>query len=261
MKIGIFYHKKKVPEERVLSLEAALVASGAFVRIFSDAEAIGEVDRLIVLGGDGAMLRAARRASLLGIPLFGINYGTIGFLTAFERGEEGEAVALALHASCDQEDRTMLEATVHGETCHCLNEIVFMRRIARGAEDGVIHIVVNIDDRSAGEFAADGLILATPTGSTAYSLSAGGSILTPGCGAFLLTPVNAFSLRSRPIVISDKSELSFTFPDGAIVHGDGEFLGELHRGEKLCVKKSARHATFLVKEKEDFFRHLTEKIN
>ena len=97
--------------------------------------------------------------------------------------------------------------------------------------------------------------------STAYSLSAGGSILTPECGAFLLTPVNAVSLRSRPIVLSDKSELTFSFPDGVIVHGDGAFLGELGCGDRVAVKKSSRRAIFLAKGKQDFFRHLTEKIN
>ncbi len=261
MKVGIYYHEKKVPEEGVRSLETLLAAAGAFPRRFSQAEDIGGVDRLIVLGGDGAMLRAARRASLLEIPLVGINYGTIGFLTEFERGEEREAAALVLDPACSCVERAMLEATVGGRAHHCLNEIAFMRRIAPDAEDGVIGVCVEIDASPAGKFSADGLILATPTGSTAYSLSAGGSILTPDCGAFLLTPVNAFSLRSRPIVLSDKSVLTFTFPDGAIVHGDGEFLGELKCGDRVTVKKSSRHAAFLSEGKQDFFRHLTEKIN
>ncbi len=261
MKIGICYHEKKVPLEEVHSLEAALSAAGAFVRIFSDVKGIADVDRLIVLGGDGAMLRAARKSSLLGIPLVGINYGTIGFLTEFDRGEEGDAVSLVLSEDCNFVRRSMLEANVRGKVCHCLNEIVFMRRIAPDTEDSVIRIGVTVDGTAAGEFNADGLILATPTGSTAYSLSAGGSILVPECGAFLLTPVNAFSLRSRPIVLSDKSELAFVFPNGAIIHGDGEFLGEAEPGDIVTVKKSSRHATFLVNGKQDFFRHLTEKIN
>ncbi len=261
MRIGIYYHEKKVPPEEIKSLEAQLRAAGAFVQTFTEAEKIGEADRLIVLGGDGAMLRAARRASLLGIPLVGVNYGSIGFLTEFGRGEEEQAAALVLSENCNRVERAMLEATVCGNTFHCLNEIAFMRGIAPEAEDGVIRVRVDIDGSPAGEFTADGLILATPTGSTAYSLSAGGSILTPECGAFILTPVNAFSLRSRPIVLSDKSELTFAFPDGVIVHGDGEFLGKLGRGDTVAVKKSSRHATFLAKGKQDFFRHLTEKIN
>ncbi len=261
MTVGIYYHEQKVPEKEVKALEALLSAAGAFVRAFSVAEEIADVDRLVVLGGDGAMLRAARRASEIGIPIVGVNYGTIGFLTEFERGEEALAAALVLDENCGRTERTMLEADLCGTVRHCLNEVAFMRRIAPGIKDGVIRIAVEIDGLPAGEFTADGLILATPTGSTAYSLSAGGSILTPECGAFLLTPVNAFSLRSRPIVLSDRSALTFSFPDGAIAHADGEFLGELGFGGAVTVKKSLRHATFLAKEKQDFFRHLTEKIN
>ena len=261
MKIGIYCHKNKVPENRVRALEAMLAQAGVFARTFINADEICEVDRLIVLGGDGAMLRAARRASLLNIPLVGINYGTLGFLAEFERGEEEGAVKLALDPCCDCVERTMLQAEVSGNSFCCLNEIAFMRPISPDAEDGVIRIGVTVDGSPAGDFTADGLILATPTGSTAYSLSAGGSILTPECGALLLTPVNAFSLRSRPIVLSDKSELLFTFMSGAIAHGDGEFLGELKRGDTVAVKKSSRHAVFLSEGKQDFFRRLTEKIN
>lgn len=260
MKVGILYHKNTVPEEAVLKIER-LLGSVPSVRFCSEEEISG-IDRLIVLGGDGAMLRAARRASALDIPLVGINYGTLGFLTEFERGEETDAVSLLLDEHCACVKRSMLEACVGGTPFYCLNEIAFMRRIAEDAEDGVVRIGVTVDGIQAGEFTADGLILSTPTGSTAYSLSAGGSILTPDCEGFLLTPVNAFSLRSRPIVCPDKSVFSFTFPEGILaVHGDGKFLGEVRCGDTVKVRKSVRFATFLAKDKHDFFRRLTEKIN
>ncbi len=262
MKIGIFYHEKKIPAGAVERLEKELSVSGAQVFRFCGEQEIGGIDRLVVLGGDGAMLRAARQCSKSGIPLVGVNYGTIGFLTEFERGEEAQAASLALDLHCGLIARTMLEAVYGGKSEHCLNEVAFLRRIAPDAADEVVHIRVNIGGSSAGEFRADGLILSTPTGSTAYSLSAGGSILTPECAAFLLTPVNAFSLRSRPIVCSDGSTLSFSFPTGVVeMYGDGEFLGELHGGEEVTVKKSERHAVFMTKGRQDFFRRLTEKIN
>lgn len=261
MKIGIFYHEQKIPAAPIQALRSRLTAAGASVSLFCGEEEIAGIDRLIVLGGDGAMLRAARRCSELGVPLVGVNYGTIGFLTQFERGEEEQAAALVLDEKCACTARTMLRAEVCGKSCLCLNEITFLRRVAPQTEDGVVHIHVQIDGTSAGEFTADGLIFATPTGSTAYSLSAGGNILTPECGAFLLTPVNSFSLRSRPIVLSDKSKLLFTFPDGVVVHGDGKYLGEAKAGESVCVRKAERHALFLERGKQDFFRRLTEKIN
>lgn len=258
MKVGIFYHTKKVAPQ----------AARAFATRFEDAvlfsseEEIGGVDRLVVLGGDGAVLRAARRASALGIPLVGVNFGTLGFLTEFSKEEADEAAALVSDAHCDVIRRAMLEAEVCGKTAHLLNELALMRRIAPDSEESVIRILAAIDGKQAGEFVADGLIVATPTGSTAYSLSAGGSVLTPDSENFLLTPVNAFSMRSRPIVCSDKSELAFSFPgNGAVVvHGDGEFLGEIGRGETVKVRRSSRAALFLTRDKTDFFRRLTEKI-
>lgn len=260
MKVGILYHKNTVPQEAVCKIVQLLGSVPS--ACFCSEEEIEGIDRLIVLGGDGAMLRAARRASALDVPLVGVNYGTVGFLTEFERGEEEAAVRLALDDGCALVRRVMLEAQVKGTSFYCLNEIAFMRRIAEDAEDGVVRIGVTVDGIQAGEFVADGLILCTPTGSTAYSLSAGGSILTPDCEGFLLTPVNAFSLRSRPIVCSDKSVFSFAFPEGTLaVHGDGKLLGEVHSGDVVTVKKSRRFATFLAKDRHDFFRRLTEKIN
>lgn len=262
MKVGIFYHEKKVSPDTLDRLRTLLAGMGTFCVFFSREEEIGGVDRLIVLGGDGGVLRAARRSSLLNIPLVGINYGTLGFLTEFERGEEEQAARLVTEERCLILRRSMLEVWVRGKQHCCLNELTLLRRIAPDAEDGVVCIRVNMDGSPAGEFLADGLIIATPTGSTAYSLSAGGSILTPDCPALILTPVNAFSLRSRPIVCSDTSVLSFTVPEGRVeLHGDGKFLGELSAGEEITVKKSDRCALFLTRGKRDFFRRLTEKIN
>lgn len=260
MRIGIFYHEEKVERSVVEELEELF---GGQAVAFTEEEQISKVDRLVVLGGDGAVLRAARRASEKNIPLVGVNYGTVGFLTEFERGETAAVAELVLNENCDTIKRAMLEVEHAGLRAYCLNELALMRRIAPDSVDGVVRIRVNIDGSPAGEFGADGLIVSTPTGSTAYSLSAGGSILTPDCEAFLLTPVCAFSMKSRPIICSDKSELTFTFPENhaIVLHGDGKFLGEVGKGDLVTVRKSQRSATFLTKGKNDFFRRLTEKIN
>lgn len=262
MKIGVFFHKTQADLGDAALLRDALRRAGAEVEIFGDEEAIPSVDRLIVLGGDGTVLRAARRAAAEGIPLFGINYGHTGFLTEFERGETEEAVALALSSSCDRIERSMLEVEFNGEKTDCLNECSLLRGVSADDENKVAKVSVRIDGSEAGEIVADGIIVATPTGSTAYSLSAGGSIMTPECDTFMLTPVCAFSMKSRPIVYSASSVLSFGLPAGhhLLLYGDGKFLGNVKSGDTVRVRKADRRATFLTRDKKSYFLRITEKI-
>ena len=157
----------------------------------------------------------------------------------------------------------MLEVDLNGMRSHCLNELSMLRPVTEAGENRVIKISIAIDGSSAGEIVADGLIVTTPTGSTAYSLSAGGCIMTPDVESFLLTPVCAFSMRSRPIACSDRSAISFAVEQGTelMLFGDGAFLGSAGAGDKLTVRKSERFATFLTRDKRGFFRRLTGKIN
>ena len=262
MKVGIFYHIARVEPDAVKKARDLLVARGASVKIFFAADDIQGVDRLVVFGGDGSILHAAKRASVLGIPIVAVNYGTIGFLAEFERGQIDELVDLVLDENATILHRAGLEISFRGLNYFCLNELTIMREVSPASQSGTSHVFVSINGHDAGEFNADGLIVATPTGSTAYSLAAGGSILTPDCEAFILTPICSFSLRGRPIVCSGKSEFSFRFPKGGdlVLHGDGVCIGEVDENDVVTVKKSKRSALFLTKEKNDFFRHLTEKI-
>lgn len=261
MKVGVFFNQTQADLSSAKNLLALLAQKGAETALFSREEDIGDVDRLIVLGGDGTVLRAARRAAELNIPLLGVNYGHIGFLTEFERDETEEAAALALSLECDHLVRAMLEVELNGVRAFCLNECSLQRRITP-SENKVVKICVQIDGSDAGDIVADGIIVATPTGSSAYSLSAGGSILTPECEAFSLTPVCAISLRSRPIVYSSSAELSFSVPEGdLLLYGDGKYLGEVRAGDVVLVRKAKRSATFLTRNKKGYFLKITEKIN
>ncbi len=262
MKIGIFFHKSQVDASCAESLRLALVQGGAEVTVYSEEDAFFDVDRLIVLGGDGTVLKAARRASECGVPLFGINYGHTGFLTEFERDETEKAVELALAPTCGTVERAMLEVELNGTKTVCLNECSLLRSISPQDENKVVRIGVQIDGSDAGEIVADGIIVATPTGSTAYSLSAGGCIMTPSCETFMLTPVCAFSMKSRPIVYSSSATLSFSIPAGhsLLLYGDGKYLGEVGKGDKVTVKKARRSATFLTRN-GSYFLKITEKIN
>lgn len=262
MKIGIYYNNTQTDRSLAENLACAVRRKHCETVIFSDIQSIGEVDRLIVLGGDGTVLRAARRASKLSIPLFGVNYGRLGFLTEFEREETMLAAELAAQEDCALLQRSMLEVDLNGTITTCLNEVSLLRGIAQDRDNKAVKFTVTIDGSRAGDFTADGLIVTTPTGSTAYSLSAGGSIMTPECETFQLTPVCSSSMRSRPIAYPDKSVLRFTLPDEKIyLHGDGIFLGTAGHDDALTVRKSLRKATFLTRSKNEYFRRLTEKIN
>lgn len=263
MNIGIFYNKLQVGYEAADRLADKINAMGGEARIFSDLEQVKDVDRLIVLGGDGTMLHAARRASELEIKLVGINYGHLGFLTEFECGEEDGAMALALDSACPLLERTILEVDFNGKKSHCLNELSLLRGVGADCDNKAVKISVTIDGSAAGVFNADGLIVTTPTGSTAYSLSAGGSIMMPECATFQLTPVCSFSLRSRPIAYPDCYELQIFLPKSSklILCGDGSYLGEASGGDSIKVRKAVRSAVFLTRNKHDCFRRITEKIN
>ena len=263
MIIGIFYNEKQADPSVATELKAALRKGGSDAVIMTDEEEIRGIDRLIVLGGDGTILRAARRAAIQSVPLFGVNFGRIGFLTEFERDELSAAVDLALSPDCDVLERAMLGIDWNGNRIDCLNECSLLRGVSPQEENKVVTIGVRIDGSEAGEVTADGLIVSTPTGSTAYSLSAGGSIMAPDCDTFMLTPVCAFSLKSRPIVYPSSSELTFSIraPHRLLLYGDGRFLGVVGENDSLIVRKASRSAVFLTANKKGYFRRITEKIN
>lgn len=263
MKIGIYYNPMQTSKEVAAAFAARISVLGGEASVFAEAgQAVG-CDRIVVLGGDGTILHAARFASEWNIPLMGVNFGRLGFLAEFDRNEMENAAMLAVDENCPVMERSMLEVSLNGNRSYCLNELSILRETRAGACGRTTRISVTIDGSRAGDFNADGLIISTPTGSTAYSLSAGGSIMTPDCNTFQLTPVCAFSLKSRPIAYPDRCELRIILPEERklVLNGDGIFLGELMQCDELIVRKSSRKATFLTRNKNEYFRRLTQKIN
>ncbi len=263
MKIGICYNRIQAEPSAPRDLAEKIVAAGVESVVLEEDAPLCGVDRLVVLGGDGTVLRAAKRAAECGVPLVGVNYGRLGFLTEFERGEEDALISFLLSDRCEKIERTMLDVDLNGNKVCCLNELALLRGVSPERANRVEKISVTIDGADAGDFVADGLIVATPTGSTAYSLSAGGCIMTPDCKTFLLTPVCAFSLKSRPITYSDDGVLRFALAenDMLMAYGDGVFLGQIGMGDRVTVRRSSRCAVFLTRGKNAFFRRLTQKIN
>lgn len=262
MKVGVYFNANRIEASVAEEIAGLAKALNADAEIFSDLSRICGIDRLIVLGGDGTMLHAAKRASELSVPILGINYGRVGFLTEFEREEGEQAVRLAVGGG-EIVRRSLIEVSFHGNKTNCLNECALLHSVSPSDANRLARIGVSIDGSAAELFYADGLIVATPTGSTAYSLSAGGCIVTPDCASFLFTPVCAFSMRSRPIVYADSCTLTVTNSEERelLLYGDGQFLGTVRAGDEVVVRRSPQVAEFLTRSKSLMFTRLAEKIN
>ena len=262
MKVGGFCNKetkKFIPiRDRLFrSLEENKIES----EVYESVEAIGDIDVLIVLGGDGTILRVAIEAGRRGICLLGINAGHLGFLTQFEGEQVTEAVRL-LCKGFQTESRSVLQVEAEGHRYFALNDALFQRSYDANADNNVVCIGAEIDGKKVDDFVGDGIIVSTPTGSTAYSLSAGGSILTPDIGAFILTPVCAHSLHNRPIVYGDASVMRVTFAEGEpapSLYCDGRLCCVLHGG--AATVRKADFSVRFVRSEDNFFDKLLFKLN
>ena len=234
----------------------AKVRDFCIVELGAGEEIPADADRVLAFGGDGTMLDAAVRCARRDIPLVGVNLGNLGFLTQFDAEASPKDVEAALRSSAV--NRRMLISC----RCDCKEYLALNDVVVKSASTRPISVELYVNGKFADSYRSDGVIVATPTGSTAYSLSAGGSIMTPDCETFQLTPVCAFSMRSRPIAYSDKSELGFSLLRGEVVlYGDGVYLGQAGAGDTLSVRKSARSVTFLTRGLSEYFRRMTEKLN
>jgi NAD+ kinase len=200
-------------------------------------------DLVLSLGGDGTMLRAAHIAHDADALLLGVNRGgMMGYLTEVEAGEEQTALERVLSDEYVVEERMMLVATVGdraaGGPFVGLNEVL----VERAARHRMVRLDVRVGGERLGEFNADGLIVATPTGSTAYALSAGGPIVSPRAQCLVLVPVSAHMIFSRPFVLAPDEvvEIELESRDEASVSLDGEPAGTLHRGKVTTVKRHGR---------------------
>ena len=233
--------------------------------VAAEADVLGSrADLAVVLGGDGTMLSIARRIAPHDVPLIGVNQGRLGFLTDIPLASMEEMLAPMLAGRFVEERRTMLVATVvrpggREDAEPALNDVV----VNRGGGGSMIECAVDIDGRFAYAMRADGIIVSTPTGSTAYALSAGGPILTPQLPAFLLVPVAPHALTHRPIAIGDDAEIVITVIRGrdAGVHCDGQNHFALAEGDCVRLKRAAFHARFLYPEGHDYFAMLREKLH
>lgn len=230
-----------------------------------DAAGIGaRCDLAVVVGGDGTMLGFAREMAPHGIPLIGINQGRLGFITDVPMATYREALTPMLAGDYEIEHRSMLEGGVwrdnHGiYRALALNDVV----VSRGNTSSMVEIQITIGDEPVASLRADGLILASPTGSTAYALSAGGPILHPGIGGWVLVPIASHTLSNRPIVLPDSSEVSFKVVAGrdASVNFDMHSLASLLPGDRIVVRRSAHQVRFIHPRGWSYYATLRRKLH
>lgn len=222
------------------------------------------VDCVIVLGGDGTFLRAARLMAPYGVPILGINLGTMGFLTEIEVGEAEESLEQLIRGQYLLEDRMMLEAKVvrEGQVINSfvgLNDVV----INKGPLARINTLEVYIDQEFATVYKSDGIIISSPTGSTAYSLSAGGPIVYPEVDVIILTPICPHTLHSRPMVIPSHKTIRVNIvyqQSGSSLTIDGQHCSEVLNGDVIVVGKAAYYARLVRLKKFAFFDVLREKL-
>ena len=225
----------------------------------------GEIDALITLGGDGTLLRGARWLAGATVPILGVNLGRLGFLTTCGTDEIGQAVRSLASRDYVAESRMALHATavdgegVNRQEWRALNDFV----VHKGGFARVVRVGLSVDGDSIGTYAADGVIISTPTGSTAYSLSAGGPVVVPTVESILITPISAHSLGVRPLVVSPDAEVvvdTAQSSEALMVTVDGQVGTELVPGEKLIVRRAENPVLIIRQEGNSFFERMRVKL-
>jgi NAD+ kinase len=220
-------------------------------------------DLAVVVGGDGTMIGIARELARWHVPMVGINQGRLGFITDIAIGQYKEALAPMIAGDYEEEHRSMLEGDVwrDGERIFeglSLNDVV----VSRGATASMVELSVDVDDDFVANLRADGLIISSPTGSTAYALSAGGPILHPGIAGWVVVPIASHTLSNRPIVLPDHGEIRVGIVSGKDVSANFDMhnLASLMHGDQVRVRRSAFKVRFLHPRGWSYYATLRRKL-
>ncbi len=244
--------------------EAVYQGAGDDASLVEGAEAHPDIDFALVLGGDGTMLLAARHFAPKGIPLFGINLGKFGFLTQATADEATGATEKVLADEYSVEERMMMTCRLRhdGQTLHetvALNDTV----ISRTALSRLLSIDLSVDGRWVNTYRADGLIVATPVGSTAHSLAASGPILTPNLNAFVIAPICPHTLSNRPIVMSESVCIELCprdYSEHPALTVDGQIYRPLGEGDVVEIRKAPHPLKLIRTGERTFFETLRDKL-
>jgi NAD+ kinase len=230
-----------------------------------DIKAIGaQCDLVLVVGGDGTMLGIGRQLAQYGVPLIGINQGRLGFITDIPLDHYRASLTPMLRGEYDEDLRSLMHARVVRDG-HCVFDALAMNDVVvnRGATSGMVELRVEVDGHFVANQRADGLIVATPTGSTAYSLSAGGPLLHPSTPGWVLVPIAPHTLSNRPIVLPDSCEVAIEVVSGrdASANFDMQSLASLLHGDRISVRRSQHRVRFLHPRGWSYFDTLRKKLH
>jgi NAD+ kinase len=223
----------------------------------------GRSDIIIVFGGDGTLLSVARLVGDTGVPILGVNLGGLGFITEISRDEVRREIDKVFSGECSFEERIMLLADVTRGRKKVIQHNAFNDVVLhKSALSRMFELEISINKRYVSTFRADGLIVSTPTGSTAYSLSAGGPILYPTLESFLMTPICPHTLASRPIVLPDTFVLEATVKNGDNIYLtlDGQVGFPLNVHDRIQIRKADYKTKFVVLHDRDYFQILRTKL-
>jgi NAD+ kinase len=249
--------------EPVVDTETARLVPGFGAAVAGRSELPGQVDLIVVLGGDGTLLSMARLIGDLGVPILGVNLGGLGFLTATTLEEMFPALDAVFAGEIVLDDRILLATAVirGGERLRhyvALNDVV----ITKSAMSRIINLAVSVEGQYATAYRADGLIIATPTGSTAYSLSAGGPILFPIMDAVVITPICPHTLTDRPVVLpgSQQIEVTLLTDQDVMVTVDGQEGLALRQHDRVQVRQADARVRLIRFPQKHFFSVLRAKL-
>ena len=230
-----------------------------------DVPAIGrQCDLGLVVGGDGTMLGIGRQLARFGVPLIGINQGRLGFITDIPIDAYQTTLIPMLLGTYEEDHRSMMHARVmRGNECMfdtlALNDVV----VNRGSTSGMLELRVEVDGHLVSNQRADGLIIATPTGSTAYALSAGGPLMHPSIPGWVMVPIAPHTLTNRPIVLADAAEVAIEIiaGRGASANFDMQSFASLQHGDRIIVRRSEHRVRFLHPQGWSYFDTLRKKLH
>ena len=265
MKVLVYDNKEKDTGKFCLTkLNELLDKAGIEHVLLDDADLSSNfsADAIFSLGGDGTILWLVEFANRNQIPILGINVGKLGFLSEFERDEIEDAVNLFKNGKLKVDERLTLKITSKNQVFYALNDAYLHRQYSKEAGCLTADINITINGVLAGKVRGDGVVVCSPTGSTAYSLSAGGPILSPEVSALSVTPIAAHGLGNRPIVCSADAEckLELIGKTNASLFVDGKSLFELKTGDVVTVGCAVNKTKFLRKDNYDFYKRLSVKL-